>query len=128
MKEFVQLSLGTYDALKYNNSYLAKELNKEKTRHDEDVAELQDKITELTCQIESFKNELLEAYKDTYDLEHCDLLHCLDLKSALCGLLQCDYLLKIGFTEEELKDYITKEWNKYHRKESENGNQEWRKN
>ena len=38
MKEFVQMSLKTYDTLKYNNEYLKEALKYEQEQHSEDIA------------------------------------------------------------------------------------------
>lgn len=39
MENFVQMSLETYDVLKFNNEHLKRELKKEQESHSEDVAQ-----------------------------------------------------------------------------------------
>ena len=39
MEAFVQMSLETYDALKYNNEYLKGKLKEEQESHSEDIAQ-----------------------------------------------------------------------------------------
>ena len=47
MKEFVQMSLETYDSLKGNNECLKRELKEEQESHSEDVAQAKKEINDL---------------------------------------------------------------------------------
>lgn len=47
MEAFVQMPLGTYDTLKFNNEYLKRKLKEEQESHSEDVAQAKKEINDL---------------------------------------------------------------------------------
>ena len=55
MEAFVQMPLGTYDTLKFNNEYLKRKLKEEQESHSEDVAQAKKEI-----------NDFLDMYYDRY--------------------------------------------------------------
>lgn len=46
MEPFVQMPLGTYDTLKFNNEYLKRKLKEEQESHSEDVAQAKKEIND----------------------------------------------------------------------------------
>lgn len=109
MKEFVQMSLETYDLLKYNNEYLKRVLKKEQESHNEDVAQAKKEINDLAEKIDQYKQYILEC--------RCKLLvesyspeRYLDIDSPCYGMYFKDELLSLGFTKQEMDAFIL---NKY---------------
>lgn len=60
MEPFVQMPLGTYDTLKFNNEYLKRKLKEEQESHNEDVAQAKKEINDLAEKIDQYKKYLLE--------------------------------------------------------------------
>lgn len=106
MKEFVQMSLETYDALKRNNECLERKLKEEQESHNEDVAQAKKEINDLVKKIEQYKKYILErncklANTVTYSLEQY-----LDVDSWTYGMYYKDELLSLGITKQEMDGFI----------------------
>lgn len=110
MKEFVQMSLETYDLLKYNNEYLKRALKKEQESHSWDVAEAQKKIDDLAEKIEKYKQYILKCRCKLLEVESYSPERYLDIDSPYYGMYFKDELLSLGFTKQEMDAFIL---NKY---------------
>ena len=72
--EYVKISLETYNCLNKQINTLSKLYAKEQ----EEKKEIEDKVTELTCEIEILKQELMKSNINGYRLEAYTLEECLD--------------------------------------------------
>lgn len=111
--EYVHLTIETYDTLKSKIDLLA-------SRYKDEVnvnKELEDKITELTCEIKNLKQEILKTNINGYRLEAYTLEECLDFNGWNYAFTSNEEqkLLNLGFTREELNQYIEDEWKKLNR-------------
>ena len=108
--EYVHISIETYDCLKKQINTLSRLCAKK----DEEKKELEDKVTELTCEIEIFKQEILKTNINGYRLGTYTLEECLDFNGWNYAFVSNDEqkLLNLGFTHEELNRYIEDEWKK----------------
>lgn len=115
--EYVHLSIETYDFLKKQIDTLSR-LYAEK---EEEKKGIEDKVTELTCEIEVLKQEILKANINGYRLEAYTLEECLDFNGWNYAFTSNEEqkLLNLGFTHEELNQYIEDEWKKLNRVEEE---------
>lgn len=113
--EYVHLSLETYDCLNKQINTVSKLYRNEK----ESKKEIEDKVTELTCEIEILKQEILKANINGYRLEAYTLEECLDFNGWNYAFTTNEEqkLLNLGFTHEELNQYIEDEWKKLNRVE-----------
>ena len=84
---------------------------------------LEDKITELTCELEVFKEEILNRYLLDYRVRDYELEEVTDIGEWNYGLDNGKYLLKIGFTIDEVNEFITKKWNEFHQTKEEEENE-----
>lgn len=115
MEEYVQMSLDTYNAL----ICIKKTLESEQEKNEM----LEDKITELTCELEVFKEEILNRYLLDYRVRDYELEEVTDIGEWNYGLDNGKYLLKIGFTIDEMNEFITKKWNEFHQLKEEEENE-----
>lgn len=108
--EYVHLSIKTYDELNETINRLSKLYRNEK----ESKKEIEDKVTELTCEIEILKQEILKTNINVYRLGTYTLEECLDFNGWNYAFVSNDEqkLLNLGFTHEELNRYIEDEWKK----------------
>lgn len=106
MEAFVQMPLGTYDTLKFNNEYLKRKLKEEQESHSEDVAQAKKEINDLVEKIEKYKKYILELNCRFLDVENYSLEHYLDIDSFNYGMNYKDDLLKLGFTKQEMDAFI----------------------
>lgn len=108
--EYVHLSIKTYDELNETINRLSKLYRNEK----ESKKEIEDKVTELTCEIEILKQEILKTNINGYRLVTYTLEECLDFNGWNYAFVSNDEqkLLNLGFTHEELNRYIEDEWKK----------------
>ena len=113
MKEFVQLSLETYDSLKSNNEYLKRKLKEEQESHSEDVAQAKKEINDLVEKIEQYKQYILECRCRWIDVENYSLEHYLSTDSWNYGMNCKDELLKLGFTKQEMDEFIVDKYEEY---------------
>ena len=116
--EYVRLSIETYNKMKYNEMQMLKNLESKQEYN----TMLEDKITELTCQLEVFKEEILNRYLLDCRVRDYQLEEVTDISEWNYGLDNSNYLLKIGFTIQEMNEFITMKWNEFHqpKKEQEN--------
>lgn len=108
--EYVHLSIKTYDELNETINRLSKLYRNEK----ESKKEIEDKVTELTCQLEVFKEEILNKYLLDYRVRDYQLEDVTDIGEWNYGLDNSNYLLKMGFTIQEMNEFITKKWEEFH--------------
>lgn len=115
--EYVHISIETYDCLNKQINTLSKLCAKEQ----EEKKELEDKITDLTCEIEILKQEIMKSNINGYRLGAYTLEECLDFKGWNYAFISNDEqkLLNLGFTHEELNNFIKEEWKKLNRVEEE---------
>ena len=115
--EYVHLSIETYNCL---NNYIDT-LSKLYAKEQEEKKEIEDKVTELTCEIEILKQEIMKSNINGYRLEAYTLDECLDFNGWNYAFTTNEEqkLLKLGFTHEELNQYIEEEWKKLNRVEEE---------
>ena len=108
--EYVHLSIKTYDELNETINRLSKLYGNEK----ESKKEIEDKVTGLTCQLEVFKEEILNKYLLDYRVRDYQLEDVTNISEWNYGLDNSNYLLKIGFTIQEMNEFITKKWEEFH--------------
>ncbi len=108
--EYVHLSIKTYDELNETINRLSKLYGNEK----ESKKEIEDKVTELTCQLEVFKEEILNKYLLDYRVRDYQLEDVTNISEWNYGLDNSNYLLKMGFTIQEMNEFITKKWEEFH--------------
>lgn len=115
--EYVHLSLETYDCLNKQINTLSRLCAKGQ----EEKKEIEDKVTELTCEIEILKQEIMKSNINGYRLETYTLEECLDFNGWNYPFTSNEEqkLLNLGFTHEELNQYIEDEWKKLNRVEEE---------
>lgn len=108
--EYVHLSIETYDCLKKQIDTLSR-LHAKK---EEEKKGIEDKVTELTCEIDVLKQEILKTNINGYRLGTYTLEECLDFNGWNYAFFSNDEqkLLNLGFTHEELNRYIEDEWKK----------------
>ena len=117
--EYVHLSIKTYDELNETINRLSKLYGNEK----ESKKEIEDKVTELTCQLEVFKEEILNKYLLDYRVRNYQLEDVTNISEWNYGLDNSNYLLKIGFTIQEMNEFITNKWNEFHQPKEEEENE-----
>lgn len=105
MEPFVQMPLGTYDTLKFNNEYLKRKLKEEQESHSEDFAQAK-KINDLAEKIDQYKKYILECRCKWLDVENYSLEHYLDIDSFNYGMNYKDDLLNLGFTKQDMDGFI----------------------
>lgn len=106
MEPFVQMPLGTYDTLKFNNEYLKRKLKEEQESHSEDVAQAEKEINDLAEKIDQYKKHILERNCRFLDVENYSLEQYLDINSFHYGMNCKDELLKLGFTKQDMDAFI----------------------
>lgn len=106
MEAFVQMPLGTYDTLKFNNEYLKIRLKEEQESHSEDVAQAKKEINDLAEKIDKYKKHILERNCIFLDIENYSLEQYLDIDSWNYGMNYKDELLSLGFTKQEMDGFI----------------------
>lgn len=106
MEEFVQMSLKTYDSLKSNVEYLKGALKKEQESHNEDVAQAKKKINDLAEKIDQYKQHILERNCKSLNVEVYSLDQYLSIDSWIYGMNYKDELLNLGFTKQEMDEFI----------------------
>ena len=113
MKEFVQISLETYDLLKSNNEYLKRRLKEERESHNEDAVQAQKEKKDLTEKIDQYKQYILECRCKLLDVESYSPEHYLDIDSHHYGMYFKDELLSLGFTKQEMDGFICDRYEEY---------------
>ena len=113
MEEFVQMSLKTYDSLKSNVEYLKGALKKEKESHSEDVAQAKKEINDLAEKIDQYKQHILESNCKSLNVEVYSLEQYLNIDSWTYGMNYKDELLSLGFTKQEMDEFIVDKYEEY---------------
>lgn len=113
MESFVQMSLREYDILKFNSENLKRELKEEQESHNEDVAQAKKEINDLVEKIEQYKQYILECRCKWLDVENNSLEHYLDTDSWNYGMNCKDELLSLGFTKQEMDEFIVDKYEEY---------------
>lgn len=113
MEAFVQMPLGTYDTLKFNNEYLKRKLKEEQESHSEDVAQAKKEINDLAEKIDKYKKYLLELNCRFLDVENYSLEHYLDIDSWNYGMNYKDDLLNLGLTKQDMDGFIADKYEEY---------------
>lgn len=113
MESFVQMSLREYDILKFNSENLKRELKEEQESHNEDVAQAKKEINDLVEKIEQYKQYILECRCEWLDVENNSLEHYLDTDSWNYGMNCKDELLSLGFTKQEMDEFIVDKYEEY---------------
>lgn len=113
MEEFVQMSLETYDSLKGNNECLKRKLKEEQESHSEDVAQAKKEINDLEEKIEQYKQYILECRCKSMEVDTYSLEHYLNEDSWNYGMYYKDELLKLGFTKQEMDEFIVDKYEEY---------------
>lgn len=106
MEAFVQMPLGTYDTLKFNNEYLKRKLKEEQESHSEDIAQFKEATNDLCSKIDLYKQYILECRCKLLEVESYSLERYLDIDSPYYGMYFKDELLKLGFTKQEMDAFI----------------------
>lgn len=106
MEAFVQMPLGTYDTLKFNNEYLKRRLKEEQESHSEDVAQAKKEINDLAEKIEKYKQYILECRCKLMEVDSFSLGYYLDIDSWNYGMNYKDDLLNLGFTKQDMDGFI----------------------
>lgn len=120
MEAFVQMSLETYDALKSNNEYLKEALKHEQEQHNEDVAQINEEMNDLRSKIEKYKQYILEYRCKYIDVNNDSLEELLSDDIWNYGM-NCKYeLLSLGFTKQEMDEFIENEYKKRLKEKEEN--------
>lgn len=107
MEEFVQMSLKTYDVLKFNNEYLRRKLKEEQELHSEDVAQANEEIDDLAEKIRQYKQYILAVRCRFIEPNSYSLDYYLDINSWSYGIDYKDDLLKLGITKQEMDEFIS---------------------
>ena len=124
MENFVQMSLETYDTLKSNIEYLKRTLKDERELRSKDSIQAERTIKDLAKKIEQYKKYILELRCDWLDVENNSLEYYLDINSWSYGMNDKDKLLSMGFTKEEMDEFIADEYEEYVKEKEENKKEE----
>ena len=113
MESFVQMSLREYDILKFNSENLKRELKEEQESHNGDVAQAKKEINDLVEKIEQYEQYILERECKWLDVENYSLEHYLNEDSWNYGMNYKDELLSLGFTKQEMDEFIVDKYEEY---------------
>ena len=122
MKEFVQMQLETYDLLKYNNEYLKRKLKEEKELHNEDIAKAEKEKNYFVEKIEQYKQFILKCNCKYLNVEAYSLEQYLDIDSWTYGMNYKDELLNLGFTKQDMDEFIENKYEEYLKEKEEDEN------
>lgn len=113
MEAFVQIPLETYDELKSNNEHLKRMLKKERESHNGDVVRAKEEINDLSEKINEYEQYILERECEWLDVENYSLEHYLNTDSWNYGMNHKDELLSLGFTKQEMDEFIVDKYEEY---------------
>lgn len=99
--------------LKYNEEYLKRKLKEERESHNEDVAQAKKEINDLSEKIDQYKQYILECRCKLLEVENYSPEHYLDIDSPYYGMYFKDELLSIGFTKQEMDEFIADKYEEY---------------
>lgn len=120
MEAFVQMSLETYDLLKYNNEYLKRMLKEEKEQHSEDVAKAEKVVNDLLEKKENYRQCILKFNCKHLNVDVYSLEQYLDIDSWTYGMNYKDELLNLGFTKQEMDEFILDKYEELVKEKEEN--------
>lgn len=120
MEAFVQMSLETYDVLKSNNEYLKRKLKEEQELHNEDIAQINEVINDLRLKIDLYKKFILKCNCKYLNVDGYSLEQYLDIDSWTYGMNYKDELLNLGFTKQDMDEFIANKYNEYLKEKEEN--------
>lgn len=124
MESFVQMSLEAYDTLKFNNEHLKRELKKEQESHSEDIAQLREATNNLVKKMEQYKQYILEYRCKWLKVENYSLEQYLDIDSFNYGINCKNELLSLGFTKQEMDEFIVDKYEEYLKEKEEDTDDE----
>lgn len=113
MEAFVQLPLKTYDELKSNIEDLKRELKREQKSHNGDVVRAKEEINDLSEKIDQYKKYILERNCKVLNTGTYSLEQYLRIDSWTYGINYKDDLLNLGFTKQEMDEFIVDKYEKY---------------
>lgn len=113
MESFVQMSLREYDILKFNSENLKREIKEEQESHNEDVAQVKKEINDLVEKIEQYKKYILECRCKWIDVDNDSLEKLLSDDLWNYGINCKDELLSLGFTKQEMDEFIVDKYEEY---------------
>lgn len=113
MEAYVQMPLEKYDSLKSLNEYLKRALKEEQESHSEDVTQFNEVINELHSYIDLYKQHILECRCKWLDVENYSPEFYLNIDSCNYGMNCKDELLKLGFTKQEMDEFIVDKYEEY---------------
>lgn len=113
MEAFVQLPLKTYDELKSNIEDLKRELKRERKSHNGDVVRAKEEINDLSEKIDQYKKYILERNCKVLNTGTYSLEQYLRIDSWTYGINYKDDLLNLGFTKQEMDEFIVDKYEKY---------------
>lgn len=87
MEAFVQMSLETYDVLKFNNEYLKRKLKEEQELHSEDIAQINEVMNDLSLKIDLYKQFILKCNCKYLNVDAYSLGQYLDIDSWTYGMI-----------------------------------------
>lgn len=106
MENFVQMSLERYDSLKSSNGTLKRQQIAQQETYSNYVAQTQKKIHYLEEKIEQYKKYILGRNCERLYVDNHSLEYYLDINSWNYAISYKDDLLKLGFTKEEMDEFI----------------------
>ena len=127
MEDFVQMSLKSYDSLKSSNDTLKRQQIEQQETYSNYVAQTQKEIHYLEEKIEQYKQYILGRNCRMIDADNYSLKYYLDINTWAYGIDYKYDLLKLGFTKQEMDEFISNEYKKAV-KEKEENTDDWRKN
>lgn len=120
MENFVQMSLETYDELKSNNECLRRALKEERESHNKHIVQAERTIKDSAKKIEQYKKYILGRNCRMIDADNYSLKYYLDINTWAYGIDYKDDLLKLGFTKQEMDEFISNEYKKAVKEKEEN--------
>lgn len=124
MEDFVQMSLERYDTLKHDREYLMRELKEEQESHNKNIVQAERTIKDLAKKIEQYKKYILGRNCRMIDADNYSLKYYLDINTWAYGIDYKDDLLKLGFTKQEMDEFISNEYKKAVKEKEENKKEE----
>lgn len=107
------MSLREYDILKFGSENLKRELKEEQESHIKDIEQFNEAMNELYSNIDLYKQYILEYRCKWLDVENYSLESYLNIDSWNYGMNYKDELLSIGFTKQEMDEFIVKKYEEY---------------
>lgn len=113
MESFVQMPLAAYDSLKFSNDTLKRQQIEQQETYSNYVAQTQKEIHYLEEKIEQYKKYILGRNCRILCVDKYSLKHYLNINSYDYGMYYKDDLLKIGFTKQEMDEFIADKYEEY---------------